>query len=120
MQNDAGCCPARSMMAHVDLPSGRKYVALNHASGPASPWGRGPELRNRTGIKAAPPGPAGSCSPPAGDSQHDGRHDHERHSEDDCETSLNAYITRLVDAAPPLSSQQRDTLALLLRLPRRR
>jgi len=36
------------------------------------------------------------------------------------QTSLDAYIARLVDAAPPLSSQQRDTLALLLRRPRSR
>jgi hypothetical protein len=42
------------------------------------------------------------------------------HPEGDQKTSLDAYIARLVDAAPPLSSQQRDTLALLLRRPRRR
>jgi hypothetical protein len=29
-------------------------------------------------------------------------------------------IKELVDTAPPLTSQQRDTLALLLRCPRRR
>ena len=34
--------------------------------------------------------------------------------------ALDAYISRLAAAAPPLSSQQRDTLALLLRRPRRR
>lgn len=33
---------------------------------------------------------------------------------------LDAYIDELVDAAPPLSGEQRDTLALLLRRPRRR
>ena len=77
-------------------------------------------MRNRTGIQTAPPGPAGSCPPPAAHSQHDERHDHDGHPEDDRETSLDAYIARLVDAAPPLSSQQRDTLALLLRRPRRR
>jgi hypothetical protein len=65
-------------------------------------------MRNRTGIQAAHPGPARSCPPPAAHSQHDERHD------------LDAYIARLVDAAPTLSSQQRDTLALLLRRPRRR
>jgi hypothetical protein len=53
-------------------------------------------------------------------SQHDEPHDHDGHPEDDRKTSLDAYIARLVDAAPPLSSQQRDTLALLLRRPRRR
>jgi hypothetical protein len=53
-------------------------------------------------------------------SQHDERHDRDGHPQDDHQTSLDAYIARLVDAAPPLSSQQRDTLALLLRRPRRR
>jgi hypothetical protein len=76
-------------------------------------------MRNRTGIQTAHPGPAGSCPPPAAHSQHDERHDG-GHPEDDHQTSLDAYIARLVDAAPPLSSQQRDTLALLLRRPRRR
>jgi hypothetical protein len=77
-------------------------------------------MKNRAGIQAAQPGPAGSCSPLAAHSQHNERHDHDGHPEDDRETGLDAYIARLVDAAPPLSSQQRDTLALLLRGPRRR
>ena len=33
---------------------------------------------------------------------------------------MDAYIARLAAAAPPLSNRQRDTLALLLRRPRRR
>ena len=53
-------------------------------------------------------------------SQHGEPCDPDGHPEDDHETSLDAYVARLVDAAPPLSSQQRDTLALLLRRPRRR
>ena len=77
-------------------------------------------MRNRTGIQTAHPGPAGSCPSPAAHSQHDERHDHDRHPEDDQQTGLDAYIARLAAAAPPLSSQQRDTLALLLRRPRRR
>ena len=77
-------------------------------------------MRNRTGTQTAPPGPAGSCSPPVAQSQHDQRPDHDRHPDDDRKTSLDAYIARLVAAAPPLSSQQRDTLALLLRRPRPR
>ena len=77
-------------------------------------------MRNRAGAQTAPAGPGGSCPPSAAPGQHDERLDHERHSEDDRETNLDAYITRLVDAAPPLSSQQRDTLALLLRRLRRR
>jgi hypothetical protein len=36
------------------------------------------------------------------------------------EADLDAYIARLLDAAPPLSGEQRDMLALLLRRPRRR
>ena len=80
-------------------------------------------MRNRTGIQAAHPGQAGSCSSPAAHSQQDDRDDRDDrdgHPEDDRGASLDAYIARLVDAAPPLSSQQRDTLALLLRRPRRR
>jgi hypothetical protein len=77
-------------------------------------------MRNRTGIQAAHPGPAGSCLSPAAHSQQDERPDGDGHSEDDQQISLDAYVARLVDAAPPLSSQQRDTLALLLRRPRRR
>jgi len=77
-------------------------------------------MRNQTGIQTAPPGPARSCSPSASRSRHDVRPGHEGHPEDDGEAGLDAYIARLVEAAPPLSGQQRDTLALLLRRPRRR
>jgi hypothetical protein len=77
-------------------------------------------MRNRTGTQTPPPGPGGSCSPLAAHSQQDERRDRYGDREDDRESSLDAYIARLVDAAPPLSSQQRDTLALLLRRPRRR
>ncbi len=76
-------------------------------------------MRNRTGTQTAHPGPAGSCRPPAAPSQHDERPGHDEHPEDDHQARLDAYIARLVDAAPPLSSQQRDTLALLLRPSRR-
>jgi len=74
-------------------------------------------MRNRTGIQTTPPGPAGSWPPPppAVYSKDDQDHDHDRDHEDDGKTSLDAYIARLVDAAPALSSQQRDALALLLR-----
>ncbi len=77
-------------------------------------------MRDRTGIQTAPPGPARSGTSPAARSRDDERYDHDGNPEDDRKTSLDAYIARLVDAAPPLSSQQRDTLALLLRRPRRR
>lgn len=36
------------------------------------------------------------------------------------DADLDAYIARLLDAAPPLTGEQRDVLALLLRRPRRR
>ena len=39
---------------------------------------------------------------------------------DEQEAALEAYIARLLDAAPPLTGEQRDVLALLLRRPRRR
>ncbi len=77
-------------------------------------------MRNRTGIQTAPPGPAGSCPPPAAHNQPDEPNGHDGHPDDDGEARLDAYIARLAAAAPPLSSQQRDTLALLLRRPRRR
>jgi hypothetical protein len=77
-------------------------------------------MRDRTGIQTAPPEPAGSSSPPAAHNQHDECHSHNGHPDDDGEAGLDAYIARLAAAAPPLSSQQRDTLALLLRRPPRR
>lgn len=41
-------------------------------------------------------------------------------SSPDGEADLDAYIQKLANAAPPLTAEQRDTLALLLRHPRRR
>ena len=77
-------------------------------------------MRNRTGIQTAPPGPAGSCPPRTAHNQPDEHHDHDGHPDDDGEAGLDAYVAWLAAAAPPLSGQQRDTLALLLRRPRRR
>ena len=74
-------------------------------------------MRNRPGAEAARPRPARSCSPSATPSQQDERHHHDVRPADDCEAGLDAYIARLVDEAPPLSSEQRDTLALILRRP---
>jgi len=76
-------------------------------------------MRNRTGAEAARPRPARPGSPPAMHSQQDERHHHDGRPADDRQTSLDAYIARLVDDAPPLTSEQRDTLALILRRPRR-
>ena len=77
-------------------------------------------MRNRTGIQTAPPGPAGPGTTPAAHNQPDDRCDRDGHPDDDGEAGLDAYVARLAAAAPPLSGQQRDTLALLLRRPRRR
>ena len=77
-------------------------------------------MRNRTGIQTALPGPARSCPPPTAHNQPDDRPGHDGRPDDDREAGLDAYVARLAAAAPPLSSQQRDTLALLLRRPRRR
>ncbi len=77
-------------------------------------------MRKRTGAQAVRPGPAGSGSPPPTRSLQGGRPGRDGHSEDDRDTGLDAYVARLVDEAPPLTSEQRDTLALLLHVPRRR
>jgi hypothetical protein len=77
-------------------------------------------MRSRTGNQTAQAGPAGSCSPPAAHSRSGESNGHDGRPDDDSDVGLDAYIARLAAAAPPLSSQQRDTLALLLRCPRRR
>ena len=75
-------------------------------------------MRNRTGIQTAPPGSAGSDLPLAAHNQPNESGGHDGRPNDDREAGLDAYVARLVAAAPPLSGQQRDTLALLLRFPR--
>jgi hypothetical protein len=77
-------------------------------------------MRNRSAIQAPRPEPAVSSSPPATQSQDDECHGHDGHLADDCDSDLDAYVARLVDQAPRLSSEQRDTLALILRRPSRR
>jgi hypothetical protein len=71
------------------------------------------------GHPDSPSGTSRVVPAPAVRNQPDECHDHGEHP-DDCEAGLDAYIARLAAAAPPLSSQQRDTIALLLRRPRRR
>ena len=77
-------------------------------------------MRSRAGSQAAGPRPARSCPLPVTPSQQQERHDDNGRTAEDRESGLDAYIKELVDAAPPLTSEQRDTLALLLRRPRRR
>jgi hypothetical protein len=70
-------------------------------------------MGKRTDAQAARPGPAGSGTSPAMCSRQDGCCD--GNPGEDHDTSLDAYVARLVDEAPPLTSEQRDTLTLLLR-----
>ncbi len=77
-------------------------------------------MRSRPGIQAASPRPAKSWPPLAMPSQQQERHDHDGRTAEDRDSGLDACIKELVDAAPPLTSEQRDTLALLLRRPRRK
>lgn len=79
--------------------------------------------RAGTGTEQRPAGTVQATSPelpaalPGG---HDGNRVRCSPSAGCTDTSLDAYIRELVDAAPPLTAEQRDTLALLLRRPRRR
>lgn len=69
--------------------------------------GAGPDERPADHVLPAgpqSPGEHGSCPSSPADGEH----------------GLDVYIKRLVDAAPPLTAGQRDTLSLLLRRPRRR
>ena len=90
------------------------------AKGDQHSSGKEDGMRSRPGIQAASPRPARSCPPPATPSQQQEPHDRDGHTVEDRESGLDVYIKELVDAAPPLTSEQRDTLALLLRRPRRR
>lgn len=74
---------------------------------------------SRPATQAAQPRPARSGAHPAAPNQHDEPCDHDGRPAAGPEAGLDAYIARLVDQAPPLSSEQRDTLALILRRPRR-
>jgi hypothetical protein len=78
-------------------------------------------MRTRTGIQTVQ---ADQVPPPAAHNQPDEHHDQDGHpfngGFNGGEAGLDAYVAWLAAAAPPLSPQQRDTLALLLRRPRRR
>jgi len=76
-------------------------------------------MTSRPAGQAVQPRPARSGAHPAAPNQHDEPCDHGGHPADCPEAGLDAYIARLVDQAPPLTSEQRDTLALILRRPRR-
>ena len=73
----------------------------------------------RPATQAAQPRSARSGARLAASNQHDEPCDHSDRPAAGPEAGLDAYIARLVDQAPPLSSEQRDTLALILRRPHR-
>jgi hypothetical protein len=74
-------------------------------------------MTSQPGTRAARSRPAGSCPPPADPSQHDECRDNNGHRAHDHDTGLDDYIRDLVDEAPPLTREQRHTIALLLRNP---
>ena len=76
-------------------------------------------MRKRTGTQAPRPGPARPGPPPPAPGRQDEHRDPGGQPEHDHQSGLDAYVARLVDEAPLLTSEQRDTLALILRRPRR-
>ncbi|HEX3957074.1 MAG TPA: hypothetical protein VHZ03_10630 [Trebonia sp.] len=84
-------------------------------------WRRGE--RAGTGTEQRPAGTVSATRPefPAALSDgHDSNGDGGSPSAWCAGADLDAYVKKLVDAAPPLTADERDTLALLLRRPRRR
>jgi hypothetical protein len=69
-------------------------------------------MKSRPGTRPRP----ASSSTPAARTRHDER-DHDGRAAHDPDTGPDAWIRELVDAAPPLTRQQRHTLALLLNSP---
>ncbi len=76
-------------------------------------------MTSRSATQASQPRPARSGSLTATPDQHDEPCDRGGQPAVGSQTGLDAYIARLVDQAPPLSREQRDRLALILRRPRR-
>ena len=60
--------------------------------------------------------PARPCSPSAGRHQPPRQHPN---AADDDQADLITYVSKMASEAPPLSSEQRDQLALILRAQRR-
>src|SRR5581483_4309005 len=77
-----------------------------------------PQRETRTGTASRPgtrPRPATSTTTTR--PQHGERHDQDDGSAPDPDSGVDAWVRKLVDAAPPLTGQQRRTLALLLNSP---
>ena len=80
--------------------------------------GSAPQRETGTGT-ASRPGtrPRPTSSGPAADSPRGEHHDHDGHPAHDPDTLLDAWIREQIKAAPPLTGDQRRTLALLLNNP---
>lgn len=75
----------------------------------------------RTGIRHRSADTAPAASPePHPSAPHNRSRTRSTQQDPSRQADLDAYITQLVDAAPPLTGEQRDTLALLLRRPHHR
>ncbi len=72
-------------------------------------------MNKRPGSQDPASRPARSSPPPSAARARGRHHRDDGHSTDSHEADLDAYITRTVDDAPPLTSEQRDRLALILR-----
>ena len=80
--------------------------------------GSAPQREARTAAPGRPgirPQPASSGA--AADSLRGEHHDHDGHPAHDPDTLLDAWVRELIEAAPPLTGEQRRTLALLLNTP---
>ena len=69
-------------------------------------------MTSRPGTRPRP-----ASSGPATDGLRGERHDHDGHPAHDPDTLLDAWVRELIEAAPPLTGEQRRALALLLNSP---
>jgi hypothetical protein len=74
--------------------------------------GSAPHRETGTGMTSRP-----ASSGPAADGLRGERHDHDGHPAHDPDTLLDAWVRELIEAAPPLTGEQRHALALLLNSP---
>ncbi len=82
--------------------------------------GSAPQRETGTGTTSRPgtrPRPARPSPSPAARPQPGERHGHDEGSATEPGSGLDVWVRELVDAAPPLTAQQRRKLALLLNSP---
>jgi hypothetical protein len=80
--------------------------------------GSAPQREAGTAVASRPGGgPRPASSSPAADSPRGEHHDHDGHPAHDPDTLLDAWVRELIEAAPPLTGEQRRALALLLNSP---